>query len=306
MTMSLGIAGSSSFLGTNRHIKNWGEPMDDFSVIMSVYKNDDPVHFRKALDSIINQTVVPSEIVLVIDGPVPTEIARTIDDYQNKHHFLKPIALKKNEGLGHALRIAVENASFELIARMDSDDISVSNRFEKQLLQFKDDKYLSVVGGNITEFIGEESNPVGRRVVPTDHEDIERYLRKRCPFNHVAVMFRKSSVLHAGNYKEWFWNEDYYLWVRMHEASFKFSNIDATLVNVRVGPDMYRRRGGLRYFRSEAALQRYMLRKRLIRFDEYVFNVAVRFVLQVLTPSTLRGFIFRQFAREKRVEMWKN
>ena len=273
--------------------------MDEFSVVMSVYKNDDPVHFRRALDSIINQTVVPSEIILVVDGPVPMGIMKSVTEYQNKHRFLKPIFLEENQGLGNALKIAVENASNELVARMDSDDISVPDRFEKQLMQFKNDKQLSIVGGHITEFIGEENHIVGRRVVPTEHEDIERYLRSRCPFNHVTVMFRKSSVLQSGNYREWFWNEDYYLWVRMYEAGCRFSNIDATLVNVRVGPDMYRRRGGLRYFRSETALQRYMLRKRLIRFDQYVCNVTVRFVLQVLTPSRLRGHIFRQFAREK-------
>ena len=271
--------------------------LDGFSVIMSVYRNDELVHFRRAVDSIIRQTVVPSEVILIVDGAVPDGILDVVNEFRSKYRFFRPIFLPENRGLGNALKLGVEHANYDLIARMDSDDISVSDRFERQLVFFEQDKQLSVIGGNISEFIGEETNVIGQRVVPTNHSDITSYLRRRCPFNHVTVMFRKSAVLEAGNYIDWFWNEDYYLWVRMYKAGCRFRNIDATLVNVRVGPDMYRRRGGWKYFRSEAALQRYMFQNRVIRLDEYLFNIVVRFVLQVITPGSVRGFVFRRFFR---------
>lgn len=270
-----------------------------FSVAMSVYKNENPQYFRITLDSVINQTVTPSEIILVVDGPVSDELSSIITEYQSRYNYFKPIFLEKNEGLGNALRIAVEASSNELIARMDSDDISVPDRFEKQLRCFEQDDSLSILGGNISEFIGDESNIVGRRIVPTDDKEIRKYLKKRCPFNHVTVMFKKSEVLKVGNYHDWFWNnEDYYLWIRMYEAGCHFGNLPDTLVNVRVGTDMYKRRGGKKYFKSETALQKYMLDKKIIGASRYAFNVTVRFIIQVIMPNSVRGFVFKKFARK--------
>lgn len=269
-----------------------------FSVAMCVYKNDNPHHFRTALDSILNQTVPPSEIVLVVDGPVPDGMSNIITEYRSRHEILKPIFLERNVGHGNARRIAVKASSNELIAIMDSDDISVPDRFERQITCFEEDDRLSLLGGNISEFVGDESNVVGKRVVPTDDMQIKEYIKQRCPFNHVTVMFKKSEVLKVGNYKDWFWNEDYYLWIRMYEANCRFGNLSDILVMARVGPDMYKRRGGIEYFRSEARLQKYMLERGIITRGRYLMNVAIRLILQVLMPSSVRGFVFRRFARE--------
>lgn len=269
-----------------------------FSVAMSVYKNDNAEHFARALRSITEeQTVAPNEIVLVVDGPVGDGINAVIDEYLTKCEIFKIIRLEKNGGLGNALRIAVENCSNELIARMDSDDISVFDRFERQL-DFICHNDVDIVGGHITEFIGDESNVISRRDVPITHEEIISDMRTRCAFNHMTVMFKKSVVEYVGGYIDWHYNEDYYLWLRMMLANCKFANLDFVLVNMRVSKDMYRRRGGVKYFKSEAKLQGFMLKNKIISFPKYMININKRLIVQVLLPNKLRGWVFKKFARK--------
>lgn len=210
----------------------------------------------------------------------------------------KVIYFALNKGLGITLRAAVENCSYDLIARMDSDDIAVKNRFEQQLRFFEKNDKLDIVGGDITEFISDEQNIVGRRTVPKTDSDIKEYIKKRCPLNHVTVMFKKSAVMKAGGYVDWHYNEDYYLWIRMLLNKCSFANTGTILVNVRVGKEMYSRRGGLKYFKSEARLQKYMLDNKIISLPRYLLNITERLILQVLIPSSLRGWIFRKFARQ--------
>lgn len=269
-----------------------------FSVLMSVYKNDNSEHFKMALDSIINQTIVPSEIVLMVDGPVPNEVNNVILSYQKNYSLLKVVRFEQNQGLGKALHEGVLNTSYELVARMDSDDIAESTRFEKQLKCFENDSNLSIVGGVISEFIDTPDNIVGYRKCPCYDGEIKKYMKKRCGFNHMTVMFRKSEVLRVGNYQDWFWNEDYYLWIRMLIAGCKFANLPNVLVNVRVGKEMYARRGGRKYYNSERDLQKYMLNNKVISRVQYMYNVFIRFAVQVAMPNWLRGWVFRTFARK--------
>ncbi|MBQ6825224.1 MAG: glycosyltransferase [Clostridia bacterium] len=268
-----------------------------FSVAMCVYKNDNPEHFKLALDSVLNQTVKPDEIVLVVDGPIPSSLQNVINEFE-KPNFFKPIYLPENRGLGNALKVAVENCSYELIARMDSDDIAVENRFEQQIEMFKNDNELDIVGGDVAEFIGDTENVVSIRAVPKEHNEICKYIRKRCPFNHPAVMYKKSSVQAVGGYLDWFWNEDYYLWIRMLIGNCKLANTGTVLVNMRVGEEMYARRGGIRYFKSELGLQKLMLKEKIIGFPRFLINVSERLIIQVLLPNKLRAFVFKKIARK--------
>jgi glycosyltransferase involved in cell wall biosynthesis len=273
--------------------------MSDFSVSMAVYIKDDPEHFDIALDSIFNQTIKPSEVILVVDGPVTDEINEVINKYEKKYTILKVIRLEENKGHGEARRIGLENCTNELVALMDSDDLSLSDRFEKQLEVFERDNKVSVVGGNIAEFNDEVNNIVGIREVPAKDEDIKKYMKSRCPFNQVTVMFKKSQVMEAGGYIDWYCEEDYYLWLRMYLNGVKFYNLQDILVKVRVGKDMYKRRGGIKYFKSEKKLQKYMLRNKIINYPKYLYNVMIRFVLQILMPNSIRGFLFKRFARKR-------
>ena len=265
---------------------------------MSVYKNDRADWVDLAIQSVLNQTAQPDEIVLIVDGPIPSELNNVIKKYETNPKF-NVMRFAENKGLGKALNEAVVQAKNNLIARMDSDDISVPYRFERQLQLFKNDPDLALSGSSISEFIDSPENTVGIRKVLKTNDEIYSDIKKRCPFNHMTVMFKKDAVLKVGNYKDWHYNEDYYLWIRMAESGLKFSNIGESLVNVRVGKEMYARRGGFRYFKSEADLQKYMFKHKIIGFGTYVVNVAKRFVVQVLLPNRLRGWVFKTFAREK-------
>lgn len=272
--------------------------MNSFSVCMSVYRNDNADDFLTAIRSINNQSVQPKEIVLVVDGPIPEAVENAICMSKDEIPIMKVIRLEKNMGHATARQTGLDAATNNLIAVMDSDDIAVSNRFEKQLEVFKQHPEVSVVGGIINEFIESPDNVVGTRLVPEKDEDIKSYLRSRCPMNLVTVMLKKDDVMKVGGYLDWYCEEDYYLWIRLAQNGYKFYNIQDNLVNVRVGEEMYQRRGGWKYFKSEAKLQRYMLKHNVISLPKFIYNVLLRFIVQVMMPNSVRGWVFRTFARK--------
>jgi len=194
----------------------------DFSVSMSVYEKDNPQHFRIALESIFNQTVKPAEVVLVVDGPVPDATSRVIETMQDKRKNLKVFYLEKNMGHGESRRVGLKNCTCELVAIMDSDDICAPDRFEKQLRCFENDEDLSIVGGYIWEFEGDVKNVIGIRKVPLEDHEIKQFLKSRCPFNQMSVMFKKSHVNSASGFIDWYCEEDYFLWIRMLLGGCKF------------------------------------------------------------------------------------
>lgn len=212
-------------------------------------------------------------------------------------HF-KTIYLEQNQGHGNARRISLQNCSNDLVALMDADDISMHNRFEKQLAVFHAHPEVDIVGGQITEFIDKPENIVGRRVVPEHDDDIEKFMKKRCPMNQVSVMFKKESIERAGGYQDWFCEEDYYLWIRLALINGIFANVPDDIVNVRIGDAMSARRGGLKYFKSEAKLQQYMLKKHMIGYSQYMYNVLLRFAGEVLLPNRLRTLMFKYMREE--------
>ncbi len=283
-------------------LKNWWElfNMNDFkfSVSICVYGGDDSNWFEEAVESILNQTVKPTEIVLVVDGPVPESLDKVIYQYEQNDIF-NVIRLPKNLGHGEARRVGLDNCKYDYVALMDADDISLPSRFEEQINILAKRPEIDIVGGDISEFIGETTNIVSYRTVPETDSEIKEYMKTRCPFNQMTVMFSKKAYHNAGGYIDWYCDEDYYLWIRMMLKGCKFANTGTTLVNVRVGEEMYQRRGGVRYFKSEAKLQKYMLDNKVIGISTYLINVLKRLIVQVLLPNKIRGFIFKKFAREK-------
>lgn len=269
-----------------------------FSVCMSVYKNDKPEDFLVAVRSIFNQTIVPNDIVLVVDGPIGDKLRSAITDLVREIPIMNIIWLPTNQGHAIARQMGLNAAKNELCAVMDADDIAVPNRFEMQLKAFKEFSDVSVVGGIINEFIRTTDNVVGTRIVPEYDSEIKDYMKARCPMNLVTVMLKKSDAMQVGGYLDWYCEEDYYLWIRMALAGYKFYNIQENLVDVRVGEEMYQRRGGWKYFKSEAKLQHYMWRHGVIGFGRYLYNVVIRFAVQVVMPNGLRGWVFRTFARK--------
>ena len=272
---------------------------DKFSVSMAVYIRDDEKHFRTAVESVVEQTMTPDEILIVVDGPITQQLDSSLADLQNSCETIRIIRLEKNMGHGKARQIGLENCRNELVALMDSDDISMPDRFEKQLECFSLNQDLAVVGGSIEEFIDLPEHVVGARSVPVSNGEIRKYAKYRCPMNQMTVMLKKSEALNAGGYIHWYCDEDYYLWIRMIERGCVFHNIPEALVRVRVGNDMYQRRGGWEYFNSERRLQGYMYNAGMITLAEWIFNVTIRFCIQVMIPNKVRGFLFQTFFRTR-------
>lgn len=269
----------------------------DFSVSMCVYGKDNPLWFRQSVESVLNQTLKPNEIVIVVDGPVPEELNNIITDYE-KNPVFSIIRLKENQGHGNARRIGLENCRYDLVALMDADDISVCDRFEKQTECFRNNPSLTIVGGYIAEFTNDFSHPRSVREVFEHHNDIAEDIKVRCPMNQQTVMFKKSDIENAGGYIDWFCNEDYYLWIRLFEAGYIFANIPDVLVNFRITEDVYKRRGGWKYFASEKKIQDYMLSKKIINIKTYIINILKRFTVQVLLTNSAREKIFNKYARK--------
>ena len=270
---------------------------ESFSVSMCVYHGDDVAHFQTAVESVLTQSCLPEEIILVVDGPVPEPLEEVISVYE-KNPLFRVLRLEKNCGHGAARRAGLDACRCELVALMDADDICVPERFALQMAAFAAHPEACVIGGQIEEFIGTPQHTVGKRVVPLTDGEIKAYLKKRCPFNQVTVMLRKQAVNGAGGYLDWYCDEDYYLWLRLFLAGGSFANVPETLVMVRVSEEMYARRGGWKYFQSEARLQKYMYRQRIITFPQYCVNVMKRFIVQLLLPNKLRGWVFCRLARE--------
>lgn len=290
------------------------------SVIMSIYKSDVPEYVRIALDSLLNQTRLPDEIVIVADGPVPAELEQVVKsltpspspkgegnkdgegDLKPETRDLKPIVTylpqEKNGGLGEAMRIAVEAAKYPYLARMDSDDICLPDRFEKQMKCFEEDPELSIVGGMITEFDGEPDNIIAERILPLDDAGIKKMMRGRCAVNHVTVIFKKEDLLRSGNYQPFWKQEDHYLWARMMEHGCKFRNIPDIVVNVRSGKDQLARRGGWRFYKSVVRVFWYMYKHKLISFGYFLYICAVRGIVQLLMPNWLRTWVYMKFLRK--------
>ena len=218
----------------------------------------------------------------------------------------KVVYLPQNEGHGNARRKSLEQCTNEIVALMDADDISYANRFEKQLEVFAKNPDIDIVGGQITEFIDEPSNITGKREVPEKDKDIKEYMKKRCPMNQVSVMFNKSFYNQVGGYIDWYCEEDYYLWIRMAEANGKFANVPDNLVNVRIGDAMSSRRGGMKYFSSEAGIQKYMLKKKIISIPRYLYNVLIRFGGEVILTDKLRTVMFKKLRKPVKVKNIQN
>ncbi|MGY0374677.1 glycosyltransferase [Clostridium sp. JNZ J1-5] len=270
-----------------------------FSVLMSVYYKEKAEYLRQAIESIVTQKKMPSEVVIVKDGELTHELNKVIEEFDKTYIGLfKIISLEKNMGLGEALEIGVTKCSNELVARMDSDDICLPDRFEIQKKFMENNKEIDIVGSWIKEFYNEPDNVVSIRYVPLKHDEIISYARKRNPLNHMSVMFRKEAVMKAGNYQPFLWYEDYYLWVRMIMENSKIANIDQVLALVRTDNNMFKRRGGIDYIKSEVKFQKQLLKYEFINRKEFLRNIIIRVSVRLI-PNIIRKLFYRKFLRKK-------
>jgi len=260
---------------------------------MSIYRKESPDHFDRAMHSVwSDQTIKPNEIVLVQDGPLPDILLDQIVTWKDKlGHVLNCIELPENVGTGKAKNIGIKACSHELIAVMDTDDISLPERFEKQLSLFESDDSIDVCGAWVGEFEEDENLIVAHRRTPEQHEQIVAFAKSRSPVNHPTAMYRKSSVLSAGNYSEWRSSQDFNLFVRLIIDGAKLHNIQEPLVNMRMGNgQLETRRGGLKQALLEASVQKEFYQMGFLSLFELARNVVIGFSIRMLPRALIKLF----------------
>ena len=270
---------------------------EKFSVLMSLYIKEKPEYARACFDSLLNQTVLATEWVIVEDGPLTDELYALLDEYEEKHPgLIKRIPLETNHGLGLALREGVVNCTYELIARMDTDDIARHDRFEKQLALFAENPQLDICGSHIKEFVTSPDETTAVRKVPLTDTEIKKYQKRRDSFNHPSVMYKKEAVLKAGNYQHALLMEDTLLWVNMILSGAYCMNIDDCLVFMRAGKDMIDRRGGFAYYKKYKDGRKIIYDTGYISWWDYRFTLLVQFIVAIV-PNKVRRFIFKKMLR---------
>lgn len=267
-----------------------------FSVLMSVYKGENPAYLKQALDSIVEQTFLPGEIVIIGDGPLTKELYYVITRYKKNYPMIKTYYLKQNVMLGRALAKGIKFCNNDIVARMDTDDIALPNRFELEYKYLKEHPEVSVVGSNIQEF-NDDNTLFARKEMPITSSDIKKYIKYRNPLNHMTVMFRKSDVLLAGNYRHFPLLEDYELWNRMLAKGYLFHNLPYVLVKVRVNKERCAKRGGIRYCMTFIKLRYMQYNLGILSGLEFVKSLIGTIVMTV-SPNWSRRIAYNFFLRK--------
>ena len=271
-----------------------------FSVLLSLYHRESPHSLSQCFQSIWqNQTILPNEIVLVLDGSIGEELTQCVEKWQQLIGMaLKVIPLEQNVGLGKALNQGLKHCSNEWVFRMDTDDICTPDRFSKQVAFIEKNPDVVLFSGQILEFNENPSDADTFKYVPTEHTDIVKFAQKRSPFNHMTVAYKKSVIDAVGGYQHHLFMEDYNLWLRVIGAGYRVGNHSDILLYARVGNGMHARRKGYEYIKSEKQLLN--LKKELKIQNPIHANILflIRSTFRLM-PSSLLGKIYNTFLRKK-------
>lgn len=268
-----------------------------YSVLMSVYSKENPAWLKLAIESMQTQTLPTSDFVLVCDGPLTPELDGVIAEKRRQMgETLTVVRLEKNMGLGNALNEGIRHCRNDLVARMDSDDIACLDRCEKQVAVFNEHPEVSICSGTILEFSETPEDADRRRMLPEGNEAIREFAKRRSPFNHPCVMYKKSAVEAVGSYQHFYRLEDYYLWIRMLMAGYEGYNIQEPLLYMRAGTSMYKRRAGWRYAKTQIELFRFMWKQGFINAWQYAESCIIR-SSSALSPNWLRKYMYITFLR---------
>lgn len=265
-----------------------------YSVLMSLYKKEKPEYLKVALDSMLNQTIKPDEIVLVEDGPLTKELYDVIEEYKE---YIRVVKNEINLGLGLALNKGLQECRNELVARMDTDDCSKPDRCEKQLSRFASKPYLAIVGSHIDEFVGSTTNVISKRIVPTTSEEIYNFAKRRSAFNHPSVMYSKTAVLDNDGYADLKRNQDVDLFGRMLFNGYKAENINESLLWFRSSDELSRRRKSWENTWSYIATIKNFWKMGYSTFGDYVM-VAIAQTGMYLMPVKIQNYIYKKLLRK--------
>lgn len=272
--------------------------MDNYSILMSVYCKAKPQDLDEAIESMMQQTLVTNDFVIVCDGPLTGELDQILESWEKKHPgVFQIVRLPENVGIGAAANIGLQYCKNELIAKMDADDLSVPDRCEKQVALFAQNNELAVVGGFIAEFEKDTQKPFAIRKVPAQNEEIRKFARRRQPFNNVTVMYKKSAVLGVGSYRNLNRCEDFDLYVRMLHAGYQARNIEDILVNVRVDNEGTSRRASFDALRGVMHSRGHAVKIGFASVWDYLVCVMGELLI-VICPDAVRRFIYNKFLRQ--------
>lgn len=271
--------------------------MMDYSILMSVYAKENPEYLKQSIDSMLNQTVRSNDFVIVCDGPLTKELYGIIDFYASdpRNHIHK-IQIESNVGLGAALNKGVKECINELVARMDSDDISAPKRCEQQLKEFEDDLDLDIVGSSVAEFSGDIHNILSRRIVPQNNEDIYQFAKIRSPFNHPAVMFKKKTILSVGGYRNYKKNQDLDLWLRLLSNTAKCKNIQEDLLYFRFDENTYKKRKSWITVKSIIQIRYRAWQNNICSFFDFI-KVSISQIGILIVPIWIQKIIYKRILR---------
>jgi glycosyltransferase involved in cell wall biosynthesis len=279
-------------------MSNYKTFSDGFTVLMAVYQGDSPKLLNRAIKSVLENSLFPDKFVICVDGPLTDEIELEIDKWISKFpNVIKLIRHPKNKGLSYALNRGIENIETDWIVRADADDINHKNRFQMLADLIKENPQLALVGSYIRE-VDEFGYSKGVRKVPLKCKEIYNYAKKRNPFNHMSVAYRKSAVIDSGLYPNIRFKEDYALWVSMIKKQHLMINIDSILVNATVNDNFFMRRGGIKYIKSEFQLQKFFYKNKIKSLLNAVFDFSIRSLIFSL-PQKLRKIIYSNILRAK-------
>ena len=272
--------------------------MEKYSVLISLYKKEKPEYLELAIESMLGQTVLPDEIVIVKDGPLTTELEAILNKYSEKKPELFTIVVSdENIGLGRALNLGLNNCRNELVARMDTDDISKPHRCERQLREFEKNPELALLGSSVDEFYSTPEEVVSRRVVPTEHKDIYEFAKRRSAFNHPAVMYKKSKVLAVGGYGDLRRNQDVDLFGRMLFSGCIAGNIEESLLYFRSNDDLAKRRKSWENTKSYIDTIKKFWKMGYASFGDYLM-IAVAQTGMFLMPVKVQHWVYKTFLRK--------
>ncbi|MGM1387815.1 glycosyltransferase [Bacillus cereus group sp. BceL293] len=272
--------------------------MGKYSVLMSLYSKEKPEYLKQSIESMLQQTLLPDEIVIVKDGPLTEGLEDILKQYREMYpKMFNIVASEKNIGLGLALNLGLKNCRNEMVARMDTDDISRPERCEKQLVAFKKDKDLVIVGTMIDEFYDDPNKIISSRVVPHTHNDIYEFAKRRSPFNHPTVMYKRSKVLDCGGYSDLRRNQDVDLFGRMLFLGFKAANLEESLLLFRSNSDLSKRRRSWENTKSYISTIRRLWKLGYSGFGDYLV-VSIGQTVMFLCPLKLQNWLYKKFLRK--------
>ncbi len=266
-----------------------------FSAVLPVYKKVSIKEFKNSFYSIINQILLPNELLILIDGPIKENVKNFIFKKKKKYKFIKLLIFSKNNGLGYVLNKAIKKCKYNYIARCDADDISEKSRFQLQMNFLKKNRNIDVLGSNVYEM---KNNKIySKKIMSQFHENIIRKIYFRNPINHSTVFFKKKTILKAGNYEDVRFYEDYFLWFKILKNNGVFHNLDLFLVKMKIDDNFFKRRSGLNYLEFYLFFLKKLASSNYINIFQVFFLFSIRLFL-ILMPLHLIKKIYRNFLRD--------